>query len=100
MTCIVISESVGNPRRSTIRNRELPSARLISSQMTRESNVADSIHNVMVMQMGQFIDHDITHTPNHGEVCCGKNGSLPCKSNKILYHVSTLIKQFHNYMIF
>ena len=27
--------------------------------------------------MGQFIDHDITHTPNHAKKCCNKDGSFP-----------------------
>ena len=66
------------PRKSSSSaNVELPSARLISTSMTQESNVADAIHSVLVMQMGQFIDHDITHTPNHGQSCCNKDGSFP-----------------------
>ena len=65
------------PRRAKDGVTELPSPRLLSSQMTRETNVADAIHNVFVMQMGQFIDHDITHTPNHGITCCGVNSTFP-----------------------
>ena len=49
---------------------ELPSARLVSTKMTKmdpedaESRQGqDTFHTVMVMQMGQFIDHDITHSP-------------------------------------
>ncbi len=29
------------------------------------------------MQMGQFVDHDITHTPNHGVGCCASGGQMP-----------------------
>ena len=76
---------------------QLPSARLISTRMTKmagndNSGVGkDNQHTTMVMQMGQFIDHDITHSPifqfrdkfedvNFGfeETCC--NGTeFPCK---------------------
>ena len=33
----------------------------------------------MVMQMGQFIDHDIAHTPfeqNNGQTCCAPQDKL------------------------
>ncbi len=65
------------PRRSADGIRELPSARQISTVLTRESNAVDSLHTVLVMQMGQFVDHDITHTPNPGSSCCGRDGSFP-----------------------
>ena len=65
------------PRRSSVSNVELPSARAISTALAVGSDRADSSNTVLVMQMGQFIDHDITHTPNHGIQCCGRNGAFP-----------------------
>lgn len=55
----------------------LPSARRVSLATTETSNALDSEHTVLVMQMGQFIDHDLTHTPNHGQNCCGQGGTFP-----------------------
>merc|ERR1711962_792417 len=52
-------------------------ARDISNALSQGSNRVDTANTVLVMQMGQFIDHDITHTPNHGIQCCGRNGAFP-----------------------
>ncbi|CAB4069744.1 PXDN [Lepeophtheirus salmonis] len=65
------------PRRSKVRNTELPSARDLSVQLTQSNDDIDPQFTVLVMQMGQFIDHDLTHTPNHGIRCCGPRGSFP-----------------------
>ena len=57
---------------------ELPSARAISNALSRETEERrDGDNTILVMQMGQFIDHDITHTPNHAIQCCGRNGAFP-----------------------
>ena len=56
---------------------ELPSARAISNALSVGDNRADGDNTILVMQMGQFIDHDITHTPNHAIQCCGRNGAFP-----------------------
>ena len=74
---------------------QLPSARLISTRMTKMRNNdntrsgQDFRHTTLVMQMGQFIDHDITHSPSFQfrdkfedisfeETCC--NGTeFPCE---------------------
>jgi len=71
------SGSLDLPRRSSVDNSELPSARVISNSLSVGTDRADSDNTVLVMQMGQFIDHDITHTPNHGIQCCGRNGAFP-----------------------
>jgi len=65
------------PRRSSQDNFELPSARSVSNALSVGENLADQDNTILVMQMGQFIDHDITHTPNHGIQCCARNGAFP-----------------------
>ena len=69
---------------------DLPSARKLSTAVTKTSanrDRKDAVNTVMVMQMGQFIDHDITHTPNHAKVriytsliiiCSGVQYKLTC----------------------
>ena len=53
---------------------ELPSARLISNELGKIGQPGrDSTVNVLVMQLGQFIDHDLTHTPNNNTDCCGES---------------------------
>lgn len=67
---------------------ELPSPRQLSTTVaktTANSERTDEIQTVLVMQLGQFIDHDITHTPTHSvSNCCNKDGSFPSSydSNK------------------
>ena len=63
------------PRRSRSGNVELPSARQLSQRMMGDSDVADDIQTVLVMQMGQFVDHDLTSTPTSSSKCCSKESS-------------------------
>eukprot|EP00092_Neocalanus_flemingeri_P030111 GFUD01032689.1.p1 GENE.GFUD01032689.1~~GFUD01032689.1.p1 ORF type:complete len:572 (-),score=127.85 GFUD01032689.1:413-2128(-) len=61
------------PRRKS-NGAQLPSARLISNDMF----VAGDPQNrndisTLFMQMGQFIDHDITHSPATKKVCCNQD---------------------------
>ena len=62
------------PRSKSIDGSELESARKISMTVAEMENFnntnTDEIQTVLVMQMGQFIDHDITHTPAHAIPCC------------------------------
>jgi len=69
--------TVDLPRRRSDNNFELPSAREVSNALAVGSNANDNDNTVLVMQMGQFIDHDITHTPNHGVSCCSRGGGFP-----------------------
>jgi len=63
------------PRKRPADGFELPSARSISSQLTAGQNKGDKANTLMVMQFGQFIDHDITHTPAHSVRCCDKSSN-------------------------
>ena len=51
----------------------LPNARLLSNTVThRESKYSTLSHmSIHVMQFGQFLDHDVAHTPNTQSECCG-----------------------------
>jgi len=69
--------SLDLPRKSSAGNVELPSARIVSNALSVGDSKEDSDNTILVMQMGQFIDHDITHTPNHAIQCCGRNGAFP-----------------------
>jgi Animal haem peroxidase len=57
---------------------ELPSARLVSQSLTESSHRASQseIWTLMLMQWGQFLDHDITHSPIvRGNSTAKKNNS-------------------------
>merc|ERR1719367_949496 len=62
--------------------RELPNARLISSTVHRQSSADTQQFTMLVMQWGQFLDHDVTSTPqtrgfnNSLLKCCGPRGQI------------------------
>ena len=61
------SDSKSLPR-GGLSSSTLPSPRKISSVVHRgEEPVGDSTVTVMLMQFGQFLDHDITLTPEQGK---------------------------------
>ena len=43
--------------------RNLPSARVVSTNNVEDVDRPDSELSLSVMQWGQFIDHDLTHAP-------------------------------------
>ena len=74
----------------------LPSARKLSTTVTKSTaneERKDGIHTVFVMQMGQFIDHDITHTPNHAK------GDLFLKISHCLKITQNVAFEFLNFGI-
>ena len=55
------------PRNTTLAGDALPSARNVSKFMTSyaEATKPDeaNLFSVLMMQIGQFLDHDVAHTP-------------------------------------
>lgn len=46
--------------RTSVRGFELPSARLLSQSFIGDRNFPDTRYTLMVMQFGQFLDHDVS----------------------------------------
>ena len=76
---LYIPEPVGAPRVAK-NNKPLPPAREISLDITEietdlKSTKKSDLDTVLVMQMGQFIDHDITHAPQFqvSDCCSSEN---------------------------
>ena len=63
--------------------KKLPSARLVSINIVPDVDLPDDLDTHNVMQWGQFLDHDLTHTPlfrlsdtnSSGVKCCSEDGS-------------------------
>ena len=78
------SDGVSAPRRS-VTGADLPSARLLSSRLATDLDNIDQKHTYITMTFGQFVDHDITHTPlfrlsnenSTGIQCCNEAGTGP-----------------------
>jgi len=70
-----------NPRKATD-GGELPSARLVSNTVFTDGVQTDGDFTHLLMQIGQFLDHDLTHVPavtgnEDGKNCCdGADGRV------------------------
>ena len=56
------ADDIFRPRRAK-NGRPLPSARLVSSTMVSMTQQPSRINSALLMAVGQFIDHDLTHVP-------------------------------------
>ncbi|CAG0892314.1 unnamed protein product [Cyprideis torosa] len=58
--------------------KNLPNVRQISRELHSDVNFESSFASLMTMQMGQFLDHDITFTPHTSPTCCVSNPLKEC----------------------
>ena len=60
---VMCAAGLMSPRDRSVAGNPLPSPRLISVNIHNDVSAPHVRYNLMVMQWGQFIDHDITFTP-------------------------------------
>eukprot|EP00095_Tigriopus_kingsejongensis_P000372 maker-scaffold319_size207808-snap-gene-1.16 protein:Tk00372 transcript:maker-scaffold319_size207808-snap-gene-1.16-mRNA-1 annotation:"peroxinectin " len=60
--------------------KPLPNVRRISTEFHPDSNLDSGSNTLMVMQFGQYLDHDITFTveSSHAEDCCSNPAQEDC----------------------
>jgi peroxidase len=81
------SDGVFKPRQGKAGD-VLPSPRLVSINIVPDIDAPSDLDTHNVMQWGQFVDHDVTHTPlfrlnnknSSGIQCCMEDGSSPISS--------------------
>ncbi|XP_065211575.1 peroxidase-like [Planococcus citri] len=72
-------DGVNSPRTHSDKGVPLPSVRLVSSSLAQDRDTPSDNYTLLLMQYGQFVDHDITHTPiSRGQsgfgISCCRNG--------------------------
>ncbi|XP_021919989.1 peroxidase-like isoform X2 [Zootermopsis nevadensis] len=75
-------DGIQEPRKP-VRGKSLPSARLISTGMTKESDSEDTSKTLSLVQWTEFIEHDLVFTPatrmvhsGNPIMCCRQDGSF------------------------
>eukprot|EP00058_Branchiostoma_floridae_P017595 XP_002603084.1 hypothetical protein BRAFLDRAFT_116966 [Branchiostoma floridae] len=63
----VYDDDLTTPRATSCDGTPLPSARLVSTTVHQDLRTSSPVNTHMVMQWGQFLDHDITLTPSFAE---------------------------------
>ena len=56
-------DGVWRAKVASVRGEPLPSARLVSLNLVPDVDTPSDTDTSHVMQWGQFVDHDLTHTP-------------------------------------
>ncbi|QQP38046.1 Peroxidasin -like protein [Caligus rogercresseyi] len=79
----VLSSQYGNtdytPKTVGTYSTELPNARLVSNTFHPDSDVPSTLATHLLTQMGQFLDHDLSLTPEaHIEHCCDDSSQDGC----------------------
>lgn len=79
--CVVMCgiAGVNSPRSRAADGSPLPSARQVSITFTQDIDSPSENYTMLLMQWGQFLDHDMTHTPiSRGQmgsgISCCRNG--------------------------
>jgi hypothetical protein len=70
-------DSVSEPRGASVEGPDLPNARLVSLALHQGQTPPDTQYTLALMQWGQFIDHDISATPQHR---AADGGPLDCSA--------------------
>eukprot|EP00092_Neocalanus_flemingeri_P012666 GFUD01013650.1.p1 GENE.GFUD01013650.1~~GFUD01013650.1.p1 ORF type:complete len:825 (+),score=137.26 GFUD01013650.1:131-2605(+) len=79
------SNGIDTPRRST-NGGPLPSSRLVSTSLAKDFNNQDQRYTYLTMTFGQFVDHDLTHSPilkngNNQDIdCCSSSAGSDFQS--------------------
>ena len=100
--CFSLDGLLGAPRVSK-NGTPLPPPRIVSLKCAEIKNdhsprhIDKKFETVMVMQMGQYIDHDITHSPCSPtkKRCCNPDGSFPS-----IFQIYYKFQNNHNIIIF
>ncbi|KAF0289714.1 Peroxidasin [Amphibalanus amphitrite] len=58
-------DGISRPRQRSVTGQQLPSPRLISTSMHSDVSSPHTRYTMILMQFGQFLDHDISLTPIH-----------------------------------